>query len=136
MDRRDFVKILTALSAGTATFSAWCKPDPNAPNVAPFEMHLVYDARVVDACALPDALLSRAARLYAFTGDVTPIWYDELHRLWQTRNNTTIGMTREAEFFVLSTLARDYGYDVWHRDEWFAYTTWMLAPAAGVYGRP
>ena len=99
------------------------------------EKHLVYDSRVIDSRGIADVLFASVERAYSFTSDVTPIWYEDLHSLWQRHEIMTIGITREAEFFVLSTMARDYGYGVWGRDDRPGYTVWMLAPVTGLGGR-
>ena len=136
MDRRAFVKLAAGSSTAMFFDSAWGGPAPDDSKVEAFPMHLVYDTRLVGMGTLPDVLLASAARVHPFAGDITPIWYEALHGLWQAHEITTIGITREAEFFVLSTLARDYGYDVSHQDEVSGSMTWMLAPAAGSVGRP
>lgn len=54
--------------------------------------------------------LASYKKIYKIKGDVTWVWYHELHHLWKNKGIIIAGLTRESEFFVLNTLARDYGY--------------------------
>lgn len=70
----------------------------------------------------------------AIAGDVTRVWYEDLHYLWKEKAVATAGLTRESEFFVLRTLARDYGYKAVYQQRQRAsrLLLWRLMPAEGL----
>ena len=91
-------------------------------------MHLVYDARIIELREALAAISVNIAKAHGFTSDLTPIWFDELHGLWESGCITTMGFTRDAEFFVLSTLARDQGYVVAGKEAHAGKVSWLLVP--------
>ncbi len=125
MNRRDFARAAATLAAGTLSGTVfagpWCK-DSDLP------MHLIYDARIVDLHEAFAATSVNIAKTHGFTSDLTPIWFDELHGLWGSGRITTMGLTRHAEFFVLSTLARDQGYAVAGKEAHAEKVSWLLVP--------
>jgi hypothetical protein len=125
VNRREFARAAAILTAGTLSGTAfagpWCK-DLDLP------MHLVYDARIIEAREAFAAATVNIAKAHGFTSDLTPIWFDELHGLWESGCITTMGFTRDAEFFVLSTLARDQGYAVAGKEVYGGKVSWLLVP--------
>tara|TARA_B100001123_G_scaffold414833_1_gene514741 strand:- start:690 stop:1091 length:402 start_codon:yes stop_codon:yes gene_type:complete len=92
--------------------------------------HFVFEKSARD-CELEGRLLSCDFDVvYYIDRDVTWVWYEELHFLWQSKSILTAGVTRESEFFVLTNLARDYGYAVKHETQIFDSTlvSWSLGP--------
>jgi len=70
-------------------------------------------------------------KVHCISGDITELWYNDLHKLWQEKTILTAGLTRESEFFLLKTLARDYDYDVKYErpSHNFQLVSWLLGPA-------
>ena len=123
MTRRQF-----ALGIGTALAGA-SLPAPAKPNRAiddALPVHLVYDARLIKTPAPFDAIATVAQ--HAFAGDVTTLWQNVLHPLWGEGRSATLGYTRHAEFFVLSTLARDHGYTVTDEQQLDGRCWWRIRP--------
>ena len=66
--------------------------------------------------AAADAFGAEAGRweipVRAIDGDVTALWYDELHALWRARPTPIAGLTARAALFCLERLAWDHGMRV------------------------
>lgn len=99
-----------------------------APHRKP--LHLVYESRAADygwRDTLPGKVFDT---IHYIDGDVTRTWFEELHPLWSEQAILTAGLTRESEFFVMKTLARDYDYVVVKEIvvEKPHLVSWLLAP--------
>ena len=121
LNRREFFRStalpLAALpSLGLAT----------AGGAVPF--HAVYDVRIGKLAARwrQARKLVGARRVHAFDGDVTALWRDTLEPLWSTEMIATEGLTRYAEFFILSTLAKDHGYAIASTIRHPDHVLWLL----------
>jgi hypothetical protein len=127
MDRRTFSRRFTAGAVALAapTTVAGSRLVGNDRGLA---LHLVYETRLIDPIDAAEPLSVPASRLHAITGDVTPVWYNLFHQQWVSRSIRTAGITYEAEFFVMKTLARDYGYRVTHEQRIGEGVRWLLEP--------
>ena len=65
---------------------------------------------------------------HEIVGDVTDVWTRHLKSAWADGQIMTAGVTWDAEFFVLKTLARDQGYKVAFEHRVDGAVTWVLAP--------
>lgn len=88
--------------------------------------HFVQDSRLGS-----DQIVDWVARLkpthhHTFDHDVTAVWRNLLLDAWRDSHVATAGFTRYAEFFVLSTLARDHGYRVAALHEQAQQFSWLL----------
>lgn len=92
--------------------------------------YFIYEESTGDMQTLLTELASYK-KIYKIKGDVTWVWYRELHYLWEQKKVIIAGLTRESEFFVLSTLARDYGYrTVYQKSQrQRPFLSWLIAPA-------
>ena len=131
MNRRDFARAAAILTAGTLSGTAFAGPWCRGLDLP---VHLVYDARIIEAREALAAASVNIAKAHGFTSDLTPIWFDELHGLWESGSIMTMGFTRHAEFFVLSTLARDQGYAVAGEEAHAGKVSWLLVPDIGRRG--
>ena len=120
MNRRRFAQSLAAL--GGAGVGSAIAAMPEAKRV----VHFVQDTRIAAFNMLDLATRISATHRHNFDGDVSRLWREELHEVWRDAHAATAGFTRYAEFFVLSTLARDYGYSVAATDEQTQYLSWLL----------
>ena len=94
-------------------------------------LHFIYEARASAYGYRGKLAKDSFDKLHVINGDVTSTWYHELHPLWRESKVFTAGLTRESEFFVLKTLARDYGYRVEFESEPgnSHLVSWLLIPA-------
>jgi hypothetical protein len=60
---------------------------------------------------------TRGIATRAIAGDVTSVWYSELHPLWKQRPVAIAGLTTYGPLFCLERLAWDHGMRVLHRQE-------------------
>lgn len=125
MNRRQFARSLAAIS-GTGLLGATV----NAMAQESGAVHVVCDTRVTEFNALRLSARIGPAYYHTFDGDVTWLWLDVLRSVWRDSHAATAGFTRHAEFFVLSTLAREYRYSVAATDEKEQYLSWLLLPDA------
>ena len=130
MDRRGFIHgilatlaaVPTVAKAGIATFEK-----PQTP------LHLVYNKRV---CSRETALTQigvEVAAIHEINGDVARTWQNNLSRLWSEKQVVTTGVTHHAEYFVIKTLAHDYGYRTVHEQVSAEVVSWVLAPIGRAY---
>lgn len=122
MNRREFARSLTVIACAGAgpAFAGF------APSGA--VTHFVRDPRLVvdDAPAWITRL--KPEFQHTFERDVTTLWRTVLNAVWRDGRAATAGFTRYAEFFVLSTLAREHGYRVAATDEHAQHFSWLLLP--------
>ena len=117
MNRRQFAAgagaMLAAASLPPAAMPAAASLPPAAmPAGRNLPAHLVFDARLIGTgTSMPFGRIITVAQ-HPFEGDVTALWQDILLPLWAEGRTATLGYTRHAEFFVLSTLAGEQGYAV------------------------
>jgi len=120
VNRREFARSLTVIAGlGAAPAIAGLA----APGVV---THFVQDSRLGT-----DRIADWVARLqptqhHTFDHDVTAVWRNVLNDAWRDSHAATAGFTRYAEFFVLSTLARDHGYRVAAMSEQSQHYSWLL----------
>ncbi len=68
-----------------------------------------------------------------FNGDITAVWYHDLHPRWQQGPAAIAGLTAHGALFCLERLAWDVGMRVTHRDEQRheghePLYSWVIAP--------
>jgi hypothetical protein len=120
MNRRQFAQSLAALGGAGVGCAVAAMPDANRA------VHFVQDTRIAAFNTLDLAIRIRPTHYHTFDGDVSRLWRDVLREAWRDAQAATAGFTRYAEFFVLSTLARDFGYSVAATDEQAQYLSWLL----------
>lgn len=131
MKRRDFNKLVVA--ASLLPLSGYARSmivtSSNKNSVKP--VHFIYENSYAELGSGKPPAFSDFEKVHVIDGDVTKVWYNELHYLWQKKSILTAGLTRDSGFFILKTMARDYGYAVSHQEqaENTHFISWLLVPA-------
>lgn len=123
--RREFLQAGLAASAlpfGTAAFtSADPIPDAAAASSAPLAAtafyKVVFDERFPESVAFAAEMQRRGSVIHGITGDMTDLWYHDLHAQWRTNPAPIAGLTAHGPLFCLERLAWDYGMRVVFRAE-------------------
>jgi hypothetical protein len=104
VNRRQFIATGAAalpLASGAGLFSA---------GVAVTALYtVVHDERFDDSASFAREARRLGLRTSAVSGDVTALWYDDLHHRWRQGPAAIAGLTTAATFFCLETLAIDAG---------------------------
>ena len=79
----------------------------------------------------------RGQNALGFNGDITNVWFHDLHPRWQQGPVAIAGLTAHGALFCLERLAWDVGMRVTHRDEQRyeghePLYSWVIAPRVGV----
>jgi hypothetical protein len=120
IDRRAFVQRGIAGAAlalfGTGFGSAAAKANIMACRVG--ELHVaIFDRRFAAGRHFARRMEAQSVTTRAITGDVTSIWFHELHPLWRQRSVAIAGLTTYAPLFCLERLGWDHGLRVLQRDQ-------------------
>ena len=75
----------------------------------------VFDERFDEAVRFGQAARERGLTIRGLRGDVTDLWYRELHPLWKERRAALAGLTAYAALFCLEQLAWDHRMRVVYR---------------------
>lgn len=67
---------------------------------------VVYDTRFPDSVAFARRCEALGAETHATDGDMTRLWYDDIHRLWQQGPAAIAGLTAHGPLFCFAELAR------------------------------
>lgn len=103
---------------------------------------VLYDERFPAAVQFAVEARRLGANPVAIRGDVTDLWYHDLHRRWATAPAAIAGMTTYYSMFVLDMMARDAGmrlvYQAVHRpgEHGDAVTHSRYGPAQFLVGQP
>jgi hypothetical protein len=141
IDRRTFVQygvtglVVTAAAAGSFKLSG-------TATAAESQAHLaIFDRRFAAARKFAQTTQAQGISTRAITGDVTWVWFNELHPLWKQRPVAIAGLTTYAPLFCLERLAWDHGMRVIQRDQHDvrapnepeqALYSWVIAPRRAV----
>jgi hypothetical protein len=127
--RRGFTKLVVASTLLPFPVSSLAKLSVNN-NFKRSPVHFVYETRAGEYGLKENLVFEEFDKMHYISGDATRVWYEELHFLWKTKSIVTAGLTRESEFFILKTLARDYGYRPEHENysENSRLVSWLLVP--------
>ena len=79
----------------------------------------------------------RGQNALGFNGDITNVWFHDLHPRWQQGPVAIAGLTAHGALFCLERLAWDVGMRVTHREEQRyeghePLYSWVIAPRVGV----
>jgi len=78
---------------------------------------VVYDSRFADSVAFARRSEALGVRACAIEADMTRLWYDEIHQLWQRGPAAIAGLTAYGPLFCFAELARDVRMRVVFRAE-------------------
>jgi hypothetical protein len=104
--------------ANVAGASTWPSPHADAPTAAldhPSLYKVLFDRRFAAARAFGRDAEWRGESVHAFDGDITHVWYHDLHPRWQRGRAAIAGLTAHGALFCLEHLARDARMRVVHR---------------------
>ena len=89
----------------------------------------IFDQRFLDGVAFARDMRRSGVPIHAITGDVTALWYDDLHFAWANGPLEIVGMTTASALFCLETLARDAGHRVTSRQTLDnGLVSWTIGP--------
>jgi|WetSurMetagenome_2_1015567.scaffolds.fasta_scaffold96962_2 hypothetical protein len=90
----------------------------------------VYDDRFAEGLAFAREAGGRGWPLRAIRGDVTDLWFHDLHGLWKQGPAPVAGLTARDSLFCLERLAWDAGLRVVSREEAAGspLVSWLIAP--------
>jgi hypothetical protein len=69
---------------------------------------VIFDSRFAASRAFGAAAAGAGRTTLAIRGDVTALWFDDLHLRWTTPGGATAGMTTWSSLFCLEQLAKDH----------------------------
>jgi hypothetical protein len=78
---------------------------------------VLIDQRFAAARAFGEDAQARGQIVHAFDGDITNVWYHDLHPRWRQGRAAIAGLTAHGALFCLDHLARDARMRVVHRAE-------------------
>lgn len=83
-----------------------------------FKLHIaIFDRRFAACRRFAQSSKTHGVATRAIAGDVTSLWYSELHPLWKQQPVAIAGLTTYGPLFCLERLAWDHGMRVLHRQE-------------------
>jgi hypothetical protein len=119
--RRRFIQasvaVATAGAIGSVAVSLSSSAKEHATNrTSALKPHaVVVDQRFAESVEFGRAFALLGAQTYAMWGDVTEVWYTQLHPLWKAGGVAVAGLTGSGVLFCLERLAWDHGLRVVHR---------------------
>jgi len=118
MDRRAFLQSGLALSAASLPGTAALAAAVGMSECTPIRLQrFVFDKRFAEAVETARHAAHLGIHLAEISGDVTPLWYDDLDLRWKRAPMALAGVTTQDGLFVLETLAADRGMRVAYRGE-------------------
>ena len=124
--RREFLQAGIAASAipiGAAAFKSAASRVPKvsavsaSPDAAVSFYKVVFDERFSDSVAFAAEMKRLGAAVHGISGDMTDLWYRDLHPRWQETPVAIAGMTAHGALFCLERLAWDHRMRVVFRAE-------------------
>ena len=133
-NRREFLQSTIAVSA--LPLIGGVAAAPFGAEAAPLA-RVVFDERLPASRAFAERAAQSGIPAHAFKGDVTSLWFNDLHHRWVKQPEAIAGLTEPAALFCLAELARDYGMRLKSREELRTddgahLISWMIAPAKSV----
>jgi hypothetical protein len=139
VSRRDFVLSGFAISAlpalSTATLARPVKAaEPLLPELALAPLYkVIYDRRFPASVVYGLEAERRGLSTHAINGDMTNIWYHELHPRWKQNPAAIAGLTAHGPLFCLERLAWDFKMRVIFREPRAdGLTSWVIAPRSAL----
>lgn len=115
-NRREFLQGTIAVSAlpllSSATLAEFATP---AGAHALYKA--VFDERSSASRAFANEMRARGIAVHAIKGDITQLWYDDLHARWTKDQSVVAGVTEAQALFCLERLSWDYQMRVVYRSE-------------------
>lgn len=114
LDRRRVIQAGLALAGGVVLAPLGRtaeRSQPAWPSATSFD-RVIVDERFESSRIFADALPRATASPSVMRGDITEIWYRDLHSLWKRQPVAIAGLTTAAPLFCLERLAWDVGLRV------------------------
>ena len=109
-NRREFIRAGIAVTAAASVAGPSAQAAGSPAAAPPHRLHkVVYDGRFAEPVRFAEAAEVIGLPTHAIDGDMTALWYGELHALWRREPVAIAGMTRHGPMFCLKMLARDHG---------------------------
>jgi hypothetical protein len=90
---------------------------------------VVYDERFPASVDFGRKALARGFAVHAIRGDMTDLWYHDLHPKWKTGPAAIAGLTAHGPLFCLERLSWDFGMRVSFREQRPGdLYSWVIAP--------
>jgi hypothetical protein len=104
-NRREFLQSTLAVSALPLVSGAALAPfSASATPIA----RVVYDERLPASRAFAERTARSGIPAHGFKGDITSLWFNDLHRRWVRKPEAVAGLTEAPALFCLERLAWDY----------------------------
>jgi hypothetical protein len=134
VSRREFVLGGIAVSALPVIASAASPaplPTAGLPELALSALYkVIYDQRFPASVDYGRAASRRGHAVHAIRGDMTDLWYHDLHPRWKQDPVGIAGLTQHGPLFCLERLSWDFGMRVTFRQERPGeLISWVIAPA-------
>jgi hypothetical protein len=119
--RRGFIQASVAVATASAIGTVAVSFGSRSKDQAPIQINLlrphavVVDQRFAESVEFGRSLALIGAHTYEMSGDVTDVWYSQLHPLWKAGGVAVAGLTGGGVLFCLERLAWDHGLRVVHR---------------------
>jgi len=110
-NRREFLQGTIAASA-LPLIGGMAAPAHSSPLV-----RVIYDERLPASRAFAEHATQCGVPVHAFKGDITSLWFNDLHQRWTRQPEAVAGLTEPAALFCLERLAWDYKMRVTHLAE-------------------
>jgi hypothetical protein len=96
---------------------------------------VLFDQRFVESRDFGFEARSQGLSVQGFNGDITNVWYHDLHPRWKRSPAAIAGLTAHGALFCLERLAWDVGMRVTHRAEQRyqghePLYSWVISPRA------
>ena len=108
--RRELLKIGLTASVSLALAPFGQLSNAFAARALPYKA--IFDERFPASVAFARAWQRHDVPVHGIRGDVTALWYHDLHFAWKNAPVEIAGMTTKESLFCLETLARDAGHRV------------------------
>lgn len=106
-NRREFIRIGVSATAwplvAGAAHAAGVDTDPRTMPLSA----VIYDSRFSEGLAFAQRCEAAGIPTRAIDGDMTRLWYDDIHHLWQRGPTAIAGLTAYGPMFCFAELARD-----------------------------
>jgi hypothetical protein len=108
-NRRQFLQIGLAALPLAAPAARAGRVEMSADRIEPLELYkVVYDLRFPESVAFARRAAQLGVPTHAIAGDMTKLWYDDLHHRWTQAPAAVAGLTAHGPLFCLERLAWDH----------------------------
>jgi hypothetical protein len=137
VNRREFVFsgiAISALPVLSTMARARTHAEPLLPELARAPLYkVIYDRRFAASVTYGEEAARRGLSTHGINGDMTGIWYHDLHPRWKQGPAAIAGLTAHGPLFCLERLSWDFQMRVVFREEREdGLISWVIAPRSAV----